>query len=66
MKNIAVVWLLTVVVSGAFAGVPVSSQNPGKARAGNCDGRLMLANDVISMSWNTTGGKLTPLSIVSR
>ena len=66
MRRIAFGLSLAVFVSCTFAGVQVPSQNPGGARAGNISGVLSLANDVISMSWSTAGGKLTPLSITDR
>ncbi|NQT39074.1 MAG: alpha-galactosidase, partial [Planctomycetes bacterium] len=70
MRNSALVLLLLVFVSYALGdtpvGVRVPSQRPGEARAENIGGQLRLANDVISMSWSTAGGKLQPLSITDR
>ena len=66
MRKTAFVLLLAVFASCTFAGVRVPSQRPGKARAANSNGRLSLDNDVISMSWDTAGGKLQPLSIADR
>ena len=68
MRNSTFILLLAVYASCTpeVAGVRVPSQRPGGARAVSSSGRLHLENDVISMSWDTAGGKLRPLSITDR